>query len=53
MTFFLLLLATTVLAGLIGTTYTLLRDGRGPAAPPASHSVDPSFLPPARALTHR
>ena len=53
MALFIFLLTVTVLAGLFGTAYSLHRDGRGPSAPPTSHSVDPSFLPPARALTHR
>ena len=53
MALFLFLLTVTVLAGLLGTAYSLFRDGRGPSAPPASHSVDPSFLPPASMLSHR
>jgi len=53
MALILFLLTVTVLAGAMGTAYTLLRDGRGPTAPPTSHSVDPSFLPPASQLSHR
>ena len=50
MTYLLLLL---VVAGVVATVHALVRDGRGPAAPPTSHDVDPSFLPPAGVLTRR
>lgn len=47
MALFLFLITVTVLAGAMSTAYAILRDGRGPSAPPSSHSVDPAFLPPA------
>jgi hypothetical protein len=41
------LLFALVLFGTIGTVVTLVREGRGPAAPPMSHRLDRRFLPPA------
>lgn len=43
-----LILAALVLGGTIGTLVELIREGRGPSAPPVSHPLDRRFLPPAR-----
>ena len=50
MTFFLLLV---IVAGVAATMFAIVRDARGPVPPPASHSVDPSFVPPASLLSRR
>jgi len=50
MTYFILFL---IVAGVVATVHALVRDGRGPVAPPTSHSVDPTFLPPASVLGRR
>jgi hypothetical protein len=42
------LLTALVLFGTVGTVLTLIREDRGPQAPPASHRPDRRFLPPAR-----
>lgn len=42
-----LLLTALVAVGALGTVVTLVREGRGPAAPPLSHPLDRRFLPPA------
>lgn len=42
-----ILLAALVIGGTIGTLVELVREGRGPAAPPVSHRLDRRFLPPA------
>ena len=42
------LLAALVVSGTISTVVTLVREGRGPTAPPLSHQLDRRFLPPAR-----
>lgn len=43
-----ILLTALVLVGTIGTVVTLIREDRGPQAPPVSHRPDRRFLPPAR-----
>lgn len=50
MTYFILFL---IVAGIAATVHALVRDSRGPAAPPSSHTVDPTFLPPALQLSRR
>jgi hypothetical protein len=50
MTYFILLL---IVAGIAATVHAIVRDSRGHAAPPTSHTVDPSFLPPASRLSRR
>lgn len=50
MTLFLLFI---IVAGVAATVHAILRDAHGPAAPPTSRSVDPSFLPPAGQLSRR
>lgn len=50
MTYFLLLV---IVAGVAATVNALVRDGRGPVRPPASHKVDPTFLPPSTLFTRR
>lgn len=42
------LLTALVLLGTVGTVVTLIREDRGPQAPPVSHRLDRRFLPPAR-----
>ena len=48
-----LLLLLLIIVGLSagGSLYLVVREGRGPLAPPASHVVDSRFLPPAARLT--
>ncbi len=50
MTFFILIV---IVAGVAATVHAIVRDARGPVAPPTSHVVDPSFLPPASRLSRR
>jgi hypothetical protein len=50
MTYLILLL---IVAGVAATVHAIVRDARGPVPPPTSHSVDPSFLPPASVLNRR
>ncbi len=43
-----ILLTALVLFGAVGTVVTMIREDRGPQAPPVSHRPDRRFLPPAR-----
>ena len=50
MTILWILLVLSV-AAVTWSLWSVLHDGR-PGAPPASHEVDPAFLPPAARLDH-
>ncbi|WP_183100131.1 hypothetical protein [Nocardioides pelophilus] len=47
------LILLVIVAFVAATVHAIRRDDRGQLPPPTSHSVDPSFLPPASMLNRR